>query len=73
MEKKVSDRFAALTTSDGAAHGKDQRALWLEAAKQVKQEEVTNKRTVEQVTQDRSRTEERQQTNEFRRAVALAR
>src|SRR5437588_263523 len=32
MDQKISDRFAALS-SDSAANGKDQRALWFEAAR----------------------------------------
>ena len=72
MEKKVSDRFAALS-SDRSDNGKDRRALWFEAAKQAQQDGIANKPVVEQTMQDRSQKEERQQTNEFRRVMAMAR
>jgi hypothetical protein len=67
MEKKVSERFA------GSDNGKDRRALWFEAAKQAQQDGIANKPAVEQTTQDRSQKEERQQTNEFRSVMVMAR
>jgi uncharacterized protein YjbI with pentapeptide repeats len=75
MEQKISDRFTALST-DAAANGKDQRSLWFEAAKQVQQDEVLRRPTRDSAVEDRSRpvdNDSREQKNEFRRAVALAR
>jgi hypothetical protein len=75
MDQKISDRFAALS-SDSAANGKDQRALWFEAARQVQQGEKLDQQGRYRALQDSGREIEdgtRTQKHEFRRAMALAR
>jgi phage/plasmid primase-like uncharacterized protein len=75
MDQKISDRFAALS-SDSAANGKDQHALWFEAARQVQQGEKLDQQGRDRAVQDSGREIEdgtRTQKHEFRRTVALAR
>jgi hypothetical protein len=76
MEQKVSDRFTALSRTD-AADFADHRALWLEAAKQVRQEASGRHpaaATTQTQVQSRNENEEsRQQTNDSRRGLALTR
>jgi hypothetical protein len=76
MEQRLSDRFTALSRSD-AADFADHRALWFEAAKQV-QQEASGRPSAAASTQTQAQTrneneESRQQTNDSRRSLALAR
>jgi hypothetical protein len=77
MDGKISERFRVLS-EDAASHGKDPRALWQEAAKQVQQSSVLTQPGREGESLDRGREREDlgqalTQKQELRRTVALAR